>query len=148
MSSKTDGLRQKHTGVIRQNYAIEEFKGIPLIFLPNALDKFRIALRPIFLICTAELCTATLEMIVAFLDDGEGLDVVPGQIYEVQVRSIEKIMLEGPRAHPFEEIKPHFAHKDQGLVDDLFYLGELPGVKEFKNSSDAARHNHKTPKKQ
>ncbi|MBP1750813.1 MAG: hypothetical protein H6Q52_3352, partial [Deltaproteobacteria bacterium] len=89
---------------------------------------FQILLWPVLLICTAEPCTATLEMVVAFLDDRKDLDVVPGQIYEVEVRFIEKIMLEGPRAHPFEEIKPHFAHKNQGLADDLFYLGELPGV--------------------
>ena len=103
----------------------------------------RVSLRSILLIRAAELCTATLEMVVAFLDDREGLDVVPGQVYEVQVCLIEKIILEGPCAHPFEEIQPHLAHKNQGFVVDLLYLGELPGVKEFENGSDAARRNHK-----
>ena len=70
-------------------------------------------------------------MVVAFLDDCEGFDVVLGQIYEVQVRFIEKIILEGPGAHPFEEIRPHLTHKNQWFVGKLLYLGELPGVKKL-----------------
>jgi hypothetical protein len=54
-------------------------------------------------------------MFVTFLDDLKGLDVILGQVYEVQVRFIEKVMLEGPHEHPFEEIQPHFAHKNQGF---------------------------------
>jgi hypothetical protein len=76
----------------------------------------------VLLIGTAELCTATHEIVVAFLDDREGLDAVLGQVYEVQVRFIEKIILEGPCAHPFEEIHPHVAHKNQGFVGDLLSI--------------------------
>jgi hypothetical protein len=54
-------------------------------------------------------------MVETSLDDCEGLDVVFGQVYEVKVRSIQKIVLKRPRAHPGKYVEPHLAHKDQGL---------------------------------
>jgi hypothetical protein len=82
----------------------------------------------------------TPEVVVPFLDDREGLKIVPGQVDEVQIPLVEKTILEGPFAHPFEEIAPHIAHKYQGLVD-LLYLGELPGVEELENGPDTTgRH--------
>lgn len=45
------------------------------------------------------LCS-TLEMVETFPDDCEGFHAVFGQVYEVKVRSVQKIVLKRPRAHP------------------------------------------------
>lgn len=69
---------------------------------------------------------------IGLLYDGERLVTVPRHVQEFHIVLVQKAPGHGPFPDPPEQIKPHFAEKDDGNIADMFHLYELPGVEELQ----------------